>query len=562
MKERSKFIRLAMVSSSILATVSLGSSVAFAGSTASTAAHKLPILSELPVDGQVEVKPTSPITIALDTSSPNFARYREQFVKGQFTVSLNGQSTNASYDESSNTITVQHSTLQRYTTYTVALSVKNDTESFTFETGSAIGEATHATASVQNAKVSVDTGGVLDVTATDDYGDPATNATVTVTGTGSFDNFNANPLSGSITTGAATITLNDHKAELVTLTYAVKDNTYGDVNSDSSIDETFVPGAPAYIQLQPAQPTISAGTDDVISGSVHDQYGNLATNDTDSASVSVNDGQQVSVPISNGTFIYTLAANDDHIAGQYSVTSKDNKAEGSSVVAVTPGAPDASQSVVTFPSGAVDPGSAYTVSGTVKDSYGNVIPNQAVEMSLDGKSATTNSGVDGTFTVSVTPTKTNFATATISAGSVRLGSTAVTVGSPVTQADLTAAKQKLWNDEMQLNKDKFNYQMYSTRASSDQQKVDQLTRSMNTLSGEISTYKSRNQNGQYDSEIQSLQGQYNDLSGQRDGYQSDINYCHQQMSDSQQKQISDQATITEDNQQITMIQQELYAQSH
>lgn len=167
-----------------------------AQSSVSPSVQALPIKSEFPLDNATDVKPTTPITIALDPSSANFTRFHQQFVNGRFSVLINDQPVQSTYDDSNYAITVQHAPFSRYTNYTVTLLVKAATngntasgkaaDSFSFETGSAIGEATHVTASLSNPSVSVDNGGTLNVTARDDYDDPATNATISVTGTGGF----------------------------------------------------------------------------------------------------------------------------------------------------------------------------------------------------------------------------------------------------------------------------------------------------------------------------------------------------------------------------------------
>lgn len=348
----SKIIGLAMVSSSILSTLPLGSGVALAQSSASDAAHALPNLTVQTDNNINEVKPDAPLSITVDTSSPNWARFREQFVKNQFSIVINGVTVQqASFDPSTNTITVDHTTFDRDTPYTGVVSVKatangntasgNASESFTFTTGSAVGEAMHVSALVESPSVSVDKGGVLDVTVTDDYGDPATNATVSVIGTGNFQASTGTAISD----GLAKVTLIDQKAEDVTLTYTVTDNNYGDKVTGYPVSEEFVPGAP-----------------------------------------------------------------------------------------------DASKSTVNFPTGIVVAGTAYNVTGTLEDQYGNVIPNQSVTLTFDGQTQTVSPKLDGTFSLSVTPTQaTTTATATVSSGSVTLATTSGSVTPAAIQVPLASS---------------------------------------------------------------------------------------------------------------------------
>ncbi|WCK57376.1 hypothetical protein PP175_25250 (plasmid) [Aneurinibacillus sp. Ricciae_BoGa-3] len=128
-----------------------------------------------------------------------------------------------------------------------------------FTTGSAIGEATHATSSVDNASVKVTDGGKLNINATDDYGNPATNATVTVTGQGTGNaklaSSFATPDAITVTNGTASVPLVDHTAENVALTFSVVDNTYKDAVDiqTGSASENFLPGLTGNIQVTNSQ---------------------------------------------------------------------------------------------------------------------------------------------------------------------------------------------------------------------------------------------------------------------------------------------------------------------
>jgi len=256
-----------------------------------------------------------------------------------------------------------------------------------FTTGSAIGEATHVVAATVAApSVSVDNGGTLNITATDDYGDPATNATVTVAGSGSFTSTSA-----TITNGMASVPLNDHKAESVTLTYTMKDNTYSDQADDThtgTASETFVPGAPKTITLDANQTTVQAGNPVALTGTVYDQYNNVATNDADSISVSVNNGTPVSETLSNGTFTYSLDTSDDQKEGTYAVTAADGSVTGSSSIQVTPGPVDAAKSVVKVDKASIMAGDSVNVSVTTDDVYGNPLGQGQTVTVSDGISST------------------------------------------------------------------------------------------------------------------------------------------------------------------------------
>ncbi|WCK57166.1 hypothetical protein PP175_28680 (plasmid) [Aneurinibacillus sp. Ricciae_BoGa-3] len=154
-----------------------------------------------------------------------------------------------------------------------------------FKTGSAIGEATHVTAGVANNSVRVTEGGSLNVNATDDYGNPATNATLTVSGKGTGNarvaSTFATPDAIEITKGTASVPLNDHSANIVSLAYQVRDNANQDgVDVQSGItQETFIPGTTAKLHLKnPA--TVVAGKASNVSGDAEDIYGNIVLDGT------------------------------------------------------------------------------------------------------------------------------------------------------------------------------------------------------------------------------------------------------------------------------------------
>lgn len=166
--------------------------VSFGKSESSVEAHRLPILSSFPSDGATMVRPDTTIKISLNAQDKNFNRFRQQFEKGNFKVTLNGEIFECSYDKASKTIIIKNSILERYTDYSVCLSLKadmrspennsgNSTYSFNFRTGSSLNEAVYLTADFVKIPIRVTDDGQVRVKVTDDYGLPATNATVRLT---------------------------------------------------------------------------------------------------------------------------------------------------------------------------------------------------------------------------------------------------------------------------------------------------------------------------------------------------------------------------------------------
>jgi len=168
---------------------SLISSIAYAKSDNSAEAHRLPVLNSFPADGSSNIRPDSIIKIVLNPKDKNYNRFRQQFEKESFRVTLNGVTCESTYDKKNNVITLNSPVLERYTDYNVQLSLKadlrspdnnsnNSTYSFKFKTGSAINEAVKLTADFVKLPERVTDVGQIGIKLTDDYGLPATNAIV------------------------------------------------------------------------------------------------------------------------------------------------------------------------------------------------------------------------------------------------------------------------------------------------------------------------------------------------------------------------------------------------
>lgn len=106
-------------------------------STVSQAQHQLPVVSTPSTD----VKVDAPFTITLDSNSPTFNRFRQQFVNGSYQVTLtdsDGQTVrNIQTSFDTNTITVSHDKLNPSTIYTVNLVTKADLNNVNNNSGNA-----------------------------------------------------------------------------------------------------------------------------------------------------------------------------------------------------------------------------------------------------------------------------------------------------------------------------------------------------------------------------------------------------------------------------------------
>ncbi|WCK56971.1 hypothetical protein PP175_27660 (plasmid) [Aneurinibacillus sp. Ricciae_BoGa-3] len=270
-----------------------------------------------------------------------------------------------------------------------------------FTTGSAIGEATHVSGNVDNASVRVTEGGKLNVNVSDDYGNPATNATLTVTGTGAGNtkvaSAFATPDIVTITNGTGNAPLADHSAETVSLSYTVQDNTYKDAvdTQTGSLSEIFLPGQTAQLKVT-NPPSVVAGQVATFKGVAEDIYGN-----------NVMDGTQIKETAQNGTV--SNASNTTN--GDFTFDFQGTKAGANSISVVGADSgfsinnafsvvhDSASKATINLPS-SLTVGQNATVSGTLVDKYGNPVDKQSLVFTgaLTGSVTT---GSDGTFSASL-----------------------------------------------------------------------------------------------------------------------------------------------------------------
>ncbi|WCK57165.1 hypothetical protein PP175_28675 (plasmid) [Aneurinibacillus sp. Ricciae_BoGa-3] len=249
-----------------------------------------------------------------------------------------------------------------------------------FTTGSAIGEATHVSAQVENASVKVTDGGKLNVNVTDDYGNPATNATLTVTGTGAGNakvaSAFATPDAISITNGTGSVPLSDHSAETVSLSYTVQDNIYKDVvdTQKGSVSENFLPGLTGKIQVINPQKII-AGENADFTGEADDIYGNAVLDGTQMNVSAQNATVSNLTPTTNGAFSFTVKAPTKAGASPVNVTGADSGYGVVDSINVSPG--QANKAVLNVPS-TMTVGQNVSVTGTLKDKYDNAVGNQTI----------------------------------------------------------------------------------------------------------------------------------------------------------------------------------------
>lgn len=418
--------------------------------------HSVPLLNNQ--DGVVA--PNAVLQLTVDKEDSKYKSVREELENQSFgvlIVSENGENVflsadkgEVSYKEDGTISVHKHADFERYSAYSVSVLVKSDFqhalksklptvsfgEGIPFQTGSAVGEATNVVAELVDASVSVEEKAILKVEVTDDYANPATDATLIVSGVGTgndkVDSTFTEPITVAITNGTAEVELSDQSANDVTVNYQVIENKYADNLTETGITIVeFTPGQTDSIELDIPQ-TIEAGEDYTITGEAEDLYGN-----------SVEDGTAFDVESEVGTVSNENATLDGEFSFDYEAPTKvgtgditivgdDFEYVADNGIVVIPTAP--ANVLVTIPS-TVNTGENVPVSGTVQDKYANPIPN--VPVKIDGAlSGTVTTDENGQFTGTLTPGTSGSVTATVGGQTVSISTP---TGTPVTSVTVVSS---------------------------------------------------------------------------------------------------------------------------
>ena len=210
--------------------------------------------------------------------------------------------------------------------------------------------------------------------------------------------------------------------------------TEGSVHESTSV--TFNPGAPSAttstLVASPGSVTADGVSTTTLTVTVEDAHGNLVPNAavTLSGSGTANSFGTISgTTNANGVFTTTLAST---LAQTETITATEGSVHESTSVTFNPGAPSATTSTLVASPGSVtaDGVSTTTLTVTVEDAHGNLVPNAAVTLSGSGTansfgtiSGTTNA--NGVFTTTLASTLAQTETITATEGSVH-ESTSVT----------------------------------------------------------------------------------------------------------------------------------------
>jgi hypothetical protein len=264
--------------------------------------------------------------------------------------------------------------VNKHTGKTEILQRKDMGASTIFTTGSAVGELTSATASVANATASVLDGGSLNVTATDDYGTPATNATVTITGTGTGNSRVPSafvPQTAQITNGTVDVPLVDHSAETVNISYIIQDSVNHDPENtkSGSATQVFTAGKTDKLTVVKLDKVI-VGKSYAVTGEALDAYGNGVQDGTQVGATPVAGKADTQASAVRGNFSINYTAPTKVGAESLTIKASDADVVTTSAFDV---APDVTATLqFTAPEKAIV-GTMSTISGTAVDQYGNTV---------------------------------------------------------------------------------------------------------------------------------------------------------------------------------------------
>jgi protocatechuate 3,4-dioxygenase beta subunit len=414
------------------------------------------------------VAPNASFQLKVDQDAKEFKSIRQQLEKQSFGVLivsetgeqifLSAEKGEVSFLEDGTISIDNHADFSRHTSYSATVLVKSDyqqalkgnlpnlthTDGFSFQVGSAIGEATKVVANVVDNSVRVTEDAILHVEVTDDYGNPATDATLTVKGQGTGNDKVASNFTAEgttlITNGTADVILSEDSANLVDVDYTVTDNKTGATVQEGSADIEFSPGQTAQIEVD-VPSKIEAGKDYAVTGEAEDVFGNNVEDGTE-FDVNTEIGTVSNeAPTVDGEFSFDYTAPTQVGKGDISIVGDDFEYVMEDGIVVVPTAP--AKVVVTIP-GSVTVGQNTTISGDVVDQYGNPIANEPVTVggALTGKFTTDK---NGHFSGTVTPGSTGAVSATIGGQVVPITNpsgtpiTSVTV-TPVTPSKVTMTK--------------------------------------------------------------------------------------------------------------------------
>lgn len=302
-----------------------------AGAKSDEGKNQLPVAAVVPADGAQAVRPDTPIEIRFDTCAQAWVHVREQLEKGHFQASLDGAPAHAVYDPDRAAVRIfPDGLLDRYTKYWVEFVLhepdsgkhsgggnregwSKKTWTFSFETGSALHEPRHLKVVPSADRVRVTDEVVLELSFTDDYGQPGWGARGRVIleergarkpGSAAAEPAEFAVLEGS--DGKVKVRITDAEAEEVAYRVEIS-GPYPEDAAQACGELTFLPGPAAKVSLSLHGEKVVVGRKAVVFGTAEDVYGNPVEDGTP-VSASASAGEISGTVTSGGGFALEFAA--------------------------------------------------------------------------------------------------------------------------------------------------------------------------------------------------------------------------------------------------------------
>ena len=314
------------------------------------------------------------------------------------------------------------STVAQVETITATVGSLQETASVTFNPGTVSAARSMLVASPGSVTADGVSTMALTVTVEDAQGNPVAGQTVTLSGTGAGDAFGAY-LGTTNAQGVFTTTMTSTTATVDTITA-----TEGSVHETTAV--TFTAGAPSSsrstLTATPGSVTADATSTATLTVTVEDVFGNpVADTAVTLSSTGAGDtfGSMSGTTNAQGVFTTTLTSTT---ATADTIVATEGSMVETTEVTFTAGSPNAATSILTANPTTVmaDGTSTATLTVTVKDAYGNVIPGAAVSLSSTGSgdafgTASGTTDANGVFTTSLTSTSATVDTITATEGAAQ-----------------------------------------------------------------------------------------------------------------------------------------------
>jgi len=427
------------------------------GGDSSDAQHALPIQQTVPANGATDVALDTALQIVLDPTAHTYNRFRQQFVKGAYELTLNEQPLDSYYDAATHTVTVAPVPLRPQTTYTVELRLKaarnkdqnesgNGLYTYQFQTAAAVAQVQpQLQATVVTSPVRVTETGQVQVTVTDGQGAPL-DAKINVTAS-SPHVVTSDLLVSAATGGVGTLHVTNTVKETVTLTMTAEEVHTGLRSPPVQQVLQFRAGPPDHLTVQTLSTSLVALTQDV-RGQVFDRYNNLVEDDT-LLHAAVSGGQVVPPSQFTRNGAYHLVFTAPTLVQNVTLTAGAEGVSESVQIRIEPDQP--ANAIFSNARYVQTVGQTTQTTVTITDQYGNPLPNVPLTVTASGSdvpaTVTTNAG--GQAVIPVTRATAGVVVIRVATANGITGTAEVVFRVPVTGVTLLDSELVLGADQQQ-----------------------------------------------------------------------------------------------------------------